>query len=417
MASAHHDEQEKVTESECKLGGQRSPTVVSGPLAGYSAGFRQALIDQGYARRTIGDQMSMVAHLSRWLQCQCLDVRALQSAAEIDRFFAERRACGCQTRISSVALAGLLAFLREREIIGSVTKPLDSPAERLLAEYRVYLSDERGTAASTIRGFTACAAMFLDAIAVSGKSLDETLNELSAAGITRFVGGWARSRSHAYGKSMVSALRSLLRFLPSDVGAAMADYVRHGRPRSGSRLLFVRVRAPFEGLSPESVGSVVHRACGQAGLARFGPHRLRHAVACQLQRDGASLEEIGQLLRQRDPRTTARGSALFLSTVVALQFLPVLLFSRRTGVLVTRLRAGRLLIVTQSLQLAGSLGYAIPLFAGWMARWYLCLLTFALGFVTTVDVQRARCSCSTWWEARNCGRGRRCTGRSPGWPR
>jgi integrase/recombinase XerD len=402
-------------ESERKLGGQRSPTVVSGPLAGYSADFRQALIDRGYARRTIGDQMSMMAHLSRWLQHQCLDVTALQSAAEIDRFFAERRACGCRTRISNVALAGLLAFLREREIIGPVTKPLDDPAERLLAEYRVYLSDERGTAASTIRGFTACAAMFLDAIAVSGKSFDETLNELSAAGITRFVAGWARSRSHAYGKSMVSALRSLLRFLhvagyiarpldtavpavpgwepvrephrvsgreitavlaacdresargcrdyailmllvrlglraaevagirigdidwqqgvlavrgkgstldelplPSDVGAAMAGYVRHGRPRSGSRLLFVSVRAPFEGLSPESVGSVVHRACGQAGLDRFGPHRLRHAVACQLQRDGASLEEIGQLLRQRDPRTTARYAAVDAAALTAL---------------------------------------------------------------------------------------------------
>lgn len=90
-------------ESERKLGGQRSPTAVSGPLAGYSAGFRQALIDRGYARRTIGDQVSMMAHLSRWLQHQCLDVTALQSAAGIDRFFAERRACGCRTRISSVA--------------------------------------------------------------------------------------------------------------------------------------------------------------------------------------------------------------------------------------------------------------------------------------------------------------------------
>jgi len=106
--------------------------------------------------------------------------------------------------------------------------------------------------------------------------------------------------------------------LPADVGEAMADYVRHGRPRSGSRLLFVSVRAPFEGLSPESVGSAVHRACGQAGLDRFGPHRLRHAVACQLQRDGASLEEIGQLLRQRDPRTTARYATVDASALTAL---------------------------------------------------------------------------------------------------
>jgi site-specific recombinase XerD len=401
--------------SEHKRGGQRPPAVVSGPLAGYSAGFRQALIAQGYARRTIGDQMSMVAHLSRWLQAEGLDVEALQSAAEIDRFFAERRASGCQTRVSSVALAGLLGFLRDREIIGSATRPVTGPAGRVLAEYRVYLSDERGAAAGTVRGFTACAAMFLEAIAAPGKPLGEVLDGLAAADITRFVAGWARSRSHAYSKSMVSALRSLLRFLhvagyiarpldaavpavpgwqpvrkphrvsgretaavlaacdresargrrdyailmllarlglraaevagirlgdidwrqgvltvrgkgsvldelpvPADVGAAMADYVRYGRPRSSSRLLFVSVRAPFAGLSPESVGSVVQRACGQAGLAGFGPHRLRHAVACQLQRDGASLEEIGQLLRQRDPRTTARYATVDADALVSL---------------------------------------------------------------------------------------------------
>ena len=401
--------------SEHKRGGQRPPTVVSGPLAGYSAGFRQALIAQGYARRTIGDQMSMMAHLSRWLQAEGLDVDALQSAADIDRFFAERRASGCQTRVSSMALAGLLGFLRDREIIGLATRPVTGPAGRVLAEYRVYLSDERGAAAGTVRGFTACAAMFLEAIAAPGKPLGEVLDGLSAADITRFVAGWARSRSHGYSKSMVSALRSLLRFLhvagyiarpldtavpavpgwqpvrkphrvsgretaavlaacdresahgrrdyailmllarlglraaevagirlgdidwrqgvltvrgkgsvldelpvPADVGAAMADYVRHGRPRSSSQLLFVSVRAPFAGLSPESVGSVVQRACGQAGLAGFGPHRLRHAVACQLQRDGASLEEIGQLLRQRDPRTTARYATVDAAALTAL---------------------------------------------------------------------------------------------------
>lgn len=402
-------------ESERKLGGQRSPTVVSGPLAGYSADFRQALIDRGYARRTVNDQMSMVAHLSRWLQEQGLDVTALESAAEIDRFFAERRACRCRTRTSGMALAGLLGFLRDHDVIGPETDPLDGPAARLLAEYRLYLSDERGTASSTTRGFTACAAMFLDAVAVPGRPLGETLNDLSAAEVITFVAGWASSRSHAYGKSMVSALRSLLRFLhvagyitrpldaavpavpgwepvraphrvsgreitavlaacdresargrrdyailmllarlglraaevagirlsdidwqqgvltvrgkgsrldelplPADVGEAMADYVRHGRPRSGSRLLFVSVRAPFDGLSPDSVGSAVHRACAQAGLDRFGPHRLRHAVARQLQRDGASLEEIGQLLRQRDPRTTARYAAVDESALTAL---------------------------------------------------------------------------------------------------
>ena len=209
-------------ESEHKLGGQRSPTVVSGPLAGYAAGFRQALIEQGYARRTIGDQMSMMAHLSRWLQAESLDVKALQSAAGIDRFFAERRARGYRTRVSRAALSGVLAFLRDHEIIGSPADQETTPAGRLLAEYRAYLRDERGAAAATIRGFTACAAMFLDAVAVPGNQPGEALGGLSAADVTRFVAGWARSRSHAYSKSMVSALRSLLRFLHA------AGYI--GRP-------------------------------------------------------------------------------------------------------------------------------------------------------------------------------------------
>jgi integrase/recombinase XerD len=49
----------------------------------------------------------------------------------------------------------------------------------------------------------------------------------------------------------------------------------------------------------------VHRACQRAGLPRFGAHRLRHAVACDLLRKGASLTEVGQVLRHRDERTTA----------------------------------------------------------------------------------------------------------------
>ncbi|MGH3183317.1 MAG: tyrosine-type recombinase/integrase, partial [Streptosporangiaceae bacterium] len=94
--------------------------------------------------------------------------------------------------------------------------------------------------------------------------------------------------------------------VPVDVGEAVADYIRHGGPRCQSRVLFVSVRAPFAGLSAASIGSAVRRACEAAGLDGFGPHRLRHAAACQLLREGASLSEIGQLLRQRDPRTTAR---------------------------------------------------------------------------------------------------------------
>ncbi len=93
--------------------------------------------------------------------------------------------------------------------------------------------------------------------------------------------------------------------LPVDVGEAMADYLLHARPATTSPRLFVAMKAPFAGLAVSSVTQVVARACERAGVARFGPHRIRHAAACGLLSAGASMEEIGQLLRHAQQRTTA----------------------------------------------------------------------------------------------------------------
>jgi site-specific recombinase XerD len=93
--------------------------------------------------------------------------------------------------------------------------------------------------------------------------------------------------------------------LPADVGEAMADYLLRARPATRSPRLFVTVRAPFNGLAVSSVTQVVARACGRAGVPRFGPHRIRHAAACSLLSAGASMVEIGQLLRHAQQRTTA----------------------------------------------------------------------------------------------------------------
>jgi len=93
--------------------------------------------------------------------------------------------------------------------------------------------------------------------------------------------------------------------LPADVGEALAEYVQYGRPRCAGRPLLVILHAPYTGLARAHILAVVHRACARAGLPQFGAHRLRHAVACDLLRHGASLAEVGQLLRHRDERTTA----------------------------------------------------------------------------------------------------------------
>ncbi len=93
--------------------------------------------------------------------------------------------------------------------------------------------------------------------------------------------------------------------LPTDVGEALVSYLRR-RPRVGSRTLFLRVVAPAGAIRSSAVSGIVRSACERAGLPSVGAHRLRHTAATGMLRAGASLPEIGQVLRHRDIRTTAR---------------------------------------------------------------------------------------------------------------
>jgi len=95
--------------------------------------------------------------------------------------------------------------------------------------------------------------------------------------------------------------------LPKDVGDAIVAYLRHGRPRSTSRRLFLRAKAPIRGfLTQCAVGTIVRHALERAGIAAptTGAHQFRHALATQMLRQGASLTQIGELLGHRSPETT-----------------------------------------------------------------------------------------------------------------
>jgi site-specific recombinase XerD len=94
--------------------------------------------------------------------------------------------------------------------------------------------------------------------------------------------------------------------LPKDVGTALVHYLRHARPVCSTRKVFIRLNAPWHGLRLSAICCVVHRALRRAGLNPDfkGAHLLRHSLATRMLRKGASLEEIGQLLRHRQPTTT-----------------------------------------------------------------------------------------------------------------
>jgi len=95
--------------------------------------------------------------------------------------------------------------------------------------------------------------------------------------------------------------------LPSDVGEALAMYLRRDRPRCGTRRVFVRVRAPHRGLGhPSTVSTLVRVALTRAAVnaPMKGAHVLRHSLATELLRRGASLADIGDVLRHQHPTTT-----------------------------------------------------------------------------------------------------------------
>ncbi len=96
--------------------------------------------------------------------------------------------------------------------------------------------------------------------------------------------------------------------MPPDVGAAVVAYLRDGRPKSPCRRLFIRTLAPHVGFASGCAISMIARSAldrvGIEGCAHRGAHIFRHSLATELLRSGATLSEIGQLLRHESHDTT-----------------------------------------------------------------------------------------------------------------
>jgi site-specific recombinase XerD len=93
-----------------------------------------------------------------------------------------------------------------------------------------------------------------------------------------------------------------------EVGEAIAEYLCHGRPVSSSRALFLRACAPIRGLGAgQTVGTIVSAALKRADIEtrHRGTHQFRHALAADMLRHGATLTEIGSILRHRHAKTTS----------------------------------------------------------------------------------------------------------------
>lgn len=95
--------------------------------------------------------------------------------------------------------------------------------------------------------------------------------------------------------------------LPQEVGKAIVDYLKNGRPECHDRALFLRALAPIRSLgAPQTIATIVYAAVNRAGVVTptHGSHQFRHALASNMLRKGASLTEIGRILRHQHSKTT-----------------------------------------------------------------------------------------------------------------
>ena len=96
--------------------------------------------------------------------------------------------------------------------------------------------------------------------------------------------------------------------IPPDVGAAVVTYLRDGRPKSSCRRLFLRTLAPNVGFAAGCAITMIAKTAldraGIRGYARQGAHLFRHSLATELLQSGATLSQIGQLLRHESHDTT-----------------------------------------------------------------------------------------------------------------
>ncbi len=374
----------------------------SGPLCRHIQPYIAHVHEQGYKLNTIRYHLSLMANFNRWLVRTGRGLRDL-SETTIEAFL--RRFLGQRTWQAGerAALLRLLCILRETRATPQAKAVQLTPVQTLVAQYRQYLTEERGCSDWTVENYTRHIDRFL---ARRFGARPVRFERVRAQDVIAFVQQEAGLHGRGHILQVVTGLRSFLRFLryrgdittdlaaavpsvanwktadlpkhlpadsvqtvldgcdltttfgrrdyaillllarlglragevvtleledidwdngqiiirskkgkgwarlplPSDVGKAISRYLRLDRPRCSCRNVFVRMIAPYRRISTSAVISgLTQRALERAGVesAKKGAHLFRHSLATAMLRQGASLDEIGQVLRHKDADTTA----------------------------------------------------------------------------------------------------------------
>lgn len=189
-----------------------SRVSVSGPFAAFREGFLRSLLKWGYTPESAANQLHLMAHLSRWLAGESLDVHAL-SENDLQRYFQLRRQAGHTHCVSRKAILPMLTYLRAVGVTLAASNGVSGgPVDFAIDQYRDYLVHERGLAQLTIHNYINAVRPFLvSELLRDGDKIDwESLN---AAKVTAFVVARTPNQSRSLASTTVTALRSFLGYL------------------------------------------------------------------------------------------------------------------------------------------------------------------------------------------------------------
>ena len=104
--------------------------------------------------------------------------------------------------------------------------------------------------------------------------------------------------------------------MPAATGKAITAYLKHERPKTTNRAIFVRHVAPRDvPVGPDLVRKTIRRAFAHAGLPYTRSHLLRHTMANRLLAGGSSLKEVADVLRHRSLNTTMPYVEVYIATL------------------------------------------------------------------------------------------------------
>jgi site-specific recombinase XerD len=104
--------------------------------------------------------------------------------------------------------------------------------------------------------------------------------------------------------------KSIVMPLFNDIGEAVIDYIKYGRPTVQEKEVFLRMSAPIGRMAAPTLHSIVTQYMAKAGInisegKKHGPHALRHSLASALLNNSTPMPVISEILGHTDSETTS----------------------------------------------------------------------------------------------------------------